>query len=119
MLTNLLLPLGVLVTGTAWMAISNALREQHARRQRDIASRGAYCQGRIVAIQRPFLLDPCTRLYFDFAPPGMQKPLRCCHIARHAQHKVFADLPREGTLVTVQYLPERPQHAIIGQLVAG
>ncbi len=118
MFTNLVLPLGVLVTVTAWMAILNTLRAQQVRRQQEIASRGAYCSGRIVAIQRPFLLDPCTRLYFDFAPPGMEKPLRCCHIARPAQYQAFTDLPCEGALVTVHYLPERPHDAVIGKLIA-
>ena len=117
MLTNLVFPLGLLLGITAWMVMVNTLRERNAREQQEIASRGAQCQGRVVAIQRPFLLDSCTRLYFDFSPSGAQLLLRGCHVAHHAS--LFADLPNAGALVTVQYLPERPQRAVIGKLVTG
>jgi hypothetical protein len=87
------------------------------QRQLEIVRRGASCQGRIVAIQRPFMLDACTRLYFDFVPEGDDRPMRVCHIDRRPPDELRAALPAAGSIVTVCYLPERPQHAIITKLV--
>jgi hypothetical protein len=117
MFRDLMLPLLFLIGVTLWVAISRVLRDLHIRQQREIAARGKLCHGRVVAIQRPFLLDSCTRLYFEFAPPGFHQPLRCCHVERRALEEIATELPAAGTMVTVRYLPERPRQAVIGKLV--
>lgn len=118
MFEQLIAPIILLIGLTLWLAIRHAVRVEQDRRQHDIAARGAYCQGRVVAIQRPFLLDTCTRLYFEFAPPGSDEPVRCCHVDRRPADEISASLPSTGTVVTVRYLPEQPSRAIIGKLVS-
>jgi hypothetical protein len=118
MQAEVILAVGVLVAITLWLAIKHAFATQQMSRQREIAQRGSICQGRVVAIQRPFLLDNCTRLYFDFAPDGQEEVVRGCHIDRRETDEVRASLPAQGTLVTVRYLPNRPRQAVIGKLVS-
>jgi hypothetical protein len=111
------LPVGMLIAITVWMAVRHALAVHHAKRQSEIAHRGASCEGKIVAIQRPFMLDSCTRLYFDFVPPGLTEAVRVCHIDRRPAAEQRPSLPAAGSIVTVRYLPGRPQQAVIGKLV--
>lgn len=118
MFEPLITPVVFLVALTLWLAVRHVVRVEHDRRQHEIATRGAFCQGRVVAIQRPFLLDSCTRLYFEFAPPGTQQAVRCCHVDRRPTEEMCASLPSTGTVVTVRYLPEQPQQAVIGKLVS-
>jgi hypothetical protein len=110
--------LTVLVAITMWLAIKHAIGVHQASIQRDILLRGTMCQGRIVAIQRPFLLDDCTRVYFDFQPDGETDAVRGCHIDRRSPDQLQASLPAQGTLVTIRYLPHRPHHAVIGKLIS-
>jgi hypothetical protein len=116
--SEVFLSLTVLVGITLWLAIKHALGVHRASIQRDIALRGALCQGRVVAIQRPFLLDNCTRLYFDFLPHGEMDAVRGCHIDRRSPDELQASLPAQGTLVTVRYLPHEPRRAVIGKLIS-
>jgi hypothetical protein len=118
MFEQLIAPIALLVGLTLWLAIRHVVRVEQDRRQHEIATRGEFCQGRVVAIQRPFLLDSCTRLYFEFAPPGSEQPVRCCHVDRRPVEEVCASLPSTGTVVTVRYLPEQPSRAVIGKLVS-
>ena len=103
---------------TLWMAAKHAVAVHQALKQRDIARRGAVCQGRVVAIQRPFFLDSCTRLYFDFVPEGAEHEIRACHVDRRTQEELMASLPAQGTVVSIRYLPDRPRAAVIGKLVS-
>lgn len=103
---------------TLWMAAKHAVAVHQALKQRDIARRGVVCQGRVVAIQRPFLLDSCTRLYFDFVPAGTHEHVRACHVDRRAEDGLKASLPPQGSLVSIRYLPEQPRAAVIGKLVS-
>jgi hypothetical protein len=114
---ELLLAIGFLTAVAAWIALEQVIAAQQVLRQRRIAAIGIQCQGRVVAIQRPFMLDDCTRLYFDFVPAGGREPVRACHIARPSQDTQIPKLPAHGTVVSVRYLPERPQLAVIGPLV--
>ena len=107
-----------LVALTLWMALKHAVAAHQASKQREIVRRGAVCEGRVVAIQRPFLLDNCTRLYFDFLPDGTEDCVRACHVDRRSADEPIPSLPAQGTLVSVRYLPERPDHAVIGKLVS-
>lgn len=101
-----------------WLAIRHALALVREKRQVEISHHGASCQGRVVAIQRPFMLDACVRLYFDFVPDGTNKPLRACHIARCPPDQVRRALPVAGSMVTVRYLREHPRQAVIPRLIA-
>jgi hypothetical protein len=107
-----------LVAMTLWMAAKHAVAVHQALKQRDIARRGVVCQGRVVAIQRPFLLDSCTRLYFDFVPEGTAHEIRACHVDRRMQDDWTASLPAQGAVVSIRYLPEQPRAAVIGKLVS-
>jgi len=118
MANELLLPLIVLIALTLWLAGRHVLAFVHGERQREIARSGASCQGRVVAIQRPFLLDACTRLYFDFVPEGGDRPVRVCHVDRRPPTELHAALPIAGAAVAIRYLPHRPRRAVICKLVS-
>ena len=112
--------IGLLFAITVWLAIKHVIAARREERQRRIAHAGEPCFGRVVAIQRPFMLDDCTRLYFDFTPSGAQQPVRACHVARASKEDDSPNpLPAQGSIVAIRYLPERPQRAVIGKLVAG
>jgi hypothetical protein len=118
MFEHLITPIAFLIGLTLWLAIRHVVRAEQDRRQHEVAARGEFCQGRVVAIQRPFFLDTSTRLYFEFAPPGVEQPMRCCHVDRRPPDEISASLPSAGTVVTVRYLPEQPSRAVIGKLVS-
>jgi hypothetical protein len=117
MSTEVTTALIVLTAITLWLAAKHAIAAHDAMKQRDIARHGRACEGRIVAIQRPFLLDSCTRLYVDFLPDGMERAVRACHIDHRPSDEMHASLPAQGALVTIRYLPEKPRQAVIGKLV--
>lgn len=117
MISEFLVPICVLIGITVWMTLKHMLAAHQDHRQSDIARRGSSCKGRVVAIQRPFMLDACTRLYFDFEPPGAARPLRACHVDRRPPDEARASLPATGSIVTVHYLPDRPRQAVISRLV--
>lgn len=108
--------IGLLTALALWLATKHTVALRHRANQIRIAAAGATSIGKVVAIQRPFMLDDCTRLYFDFVPSGAQAPVRACHIAPAPQEGAPA-LPAHGATVTVRYLPKRPRRAVIGQLV--
>lgn len=115
--------LEVVAAITAVFALAACIAGKHAilcgrlSKQHEIARRGTACTGRVVAIQRPFLLDPCTRLYFDFIPSGADRPLRACHVDHGSLAQLRTALPPTGALVSVHYLPERPTDAVITTLL--
>ena len=111
--------IAALIVITMSLAIKHAISAHRVTRQRRIADAGARCLGRVVAIQRPFMLDECTRLYFDFIPTGTQESVRACHVTRSTADGSMRPLPPQGATVSVSYLPDRPQHAVIGKLVTG
>jgi hypothetical protein len=113
------LAIGLLFAITVWLAFKHIVASHRDAKQRLIAHAGETCYGRVVAIQRPFLLDDCTRLYFDFVPSGSDAPIRACHVARSSSDESPRPLPPQGAVVTIRYLPEQPQRAVIGKLVAG
>jgi hypothetical protein len=110
------LQIAFLISITAAMAIAHIRRQRDELRQLEILHRGELGHGRVVTIQRPWAMDRCTRLYFEFAPAGTAEPLLCCHVHRPSDE--VASLPVEGTLVSVRYLPDRPQRAAINKLLA-
>lgn len=118
MTNQALLAIGLLMAVTLWMAVKHAIAAHQASRQRDIARHGETCEGRIVAIQRPFMLDACTRLYVDFQPLGTEQLVRACHIDRRVPEEIQASLPPMGATVTVRYFPDSPHQAVIGKLIS-
>jgi hypothetical protein len=114
---NFAVAMAVLIGITFWKALAHIAELRQTQRQLLVATRGKLCQGRIIAIQQPFLFEASTRLYFEFMPPGQHKPLYCCHVYRGSED-VSASLPSPGTIVAVRYLPERPEEAILSRLVA-
>ena len=113
------LALIVLTAIVCWLAVKHALAAHRHQQQRTIAHAGATCLGKVVAVQRPFMLDNATRLYFDFTPDGTTEPVRACHIARAVDDATPRSLPNLGATVTIRYLPEHPERAVIGKLVLG
>ena len=112
------LTLGLLTALTVWLALKQAFAAHRAAKQRLIVQVGATCFGKVVAIQHPFMLDECIRVYFDFVPTGMNEPVRVCHIAPRNAIESNRSLPATGSTVTIRYLPEQPRQAVIGKLVA-
>jgi hypothetical protein len=117
MFSQLLVYLGIFFTIAAVSALRFAQREREGKRQLRIAALGEACDGTIIAVQRPFLFDTSTRLFFEFAPPGGRSAVRCCHVARCTAGCSPLPLPHTGARVTVRYLPDAPQHAVIGMLI--
>jgi hypothetical protein len=115
MAIEVLLAVGFMTAISTWVIIKHAIAMRHLNWQREVVAVGVACQGRIVAIQRPFMLDDCTRFYVDFVPSGTKEPVRVCHIERTATTERARALPAEGTTVTVCYLPDRPLRAVIGK----
>jgi len=114
---SFLLPVAAILAAVSWMVVSRVRENMQERRRREIIARGKSCEGRIVAIQRPGLLDSCTRLYFEFAPPGMHQALVGCHTEWRSTEDLPCELLSTGVTVKVRYLPERPEEAVIGKLV--
>jgi hypothetical protein len=117
-MSNELFLFSVLAGVIAWLAVRHALAVARERQQLKISEQGKSVQGRVVGIQQPFMLDACVRLYFDFVPAGRDKPLRACHIARCTPEQARRALPVAGSTVTVRYLPERPEQAVIPRLLS-
>jgi hypothetical protein len=117
MISASVLLLASLICLTLWLSFAHVADRRQLQQQTEIAARGQYCQGRVLAVQRPFLFESATRLYFEFAPPGTDRPIQCCHTERRPAAQLPTSLPSAGTLVTVQYLPENPGTAAIGNLL--
>ncbi len=116
-MTNELVLFAVVGCVVAWLAIRHAVAAVREKRHLEIVHRGHSCQGTVVGIQHPFMLDSCTRLYFDFVPQGTSRPLRACHIAQRPPEQVLRALPAAGSTVTIAYLPDRPHQAVIARLI--
>lgn len=117
MFSQLFVYLGIFFTIAAASGLCLMQRERESKRQLRIAALGEICDGTIIAVQRPFLFDTSTRLFFEFAPRGRTQAMRCCHVARCDAHGATAVLPHTGARITVRYLPEAPQYAVIGALI--
>ena len=115
-MANELLLFTVLIAITVWLVIKHVLATIELDRQRSIARQGAMCEAKIVGIQRPFVLDSCTRVYFDYTPPGSERPIRACHVDRRPLETLRGSLPATGSIVAVRYLPSRPARAVIARL---
>jgi hypothetical protein len=117
-MTNELLPFAILIAITLWLAIKHVLAAIERERQLEIAERGESCHATIIGIQRPFALDACTRLYFDYVPRGSEQAVRACHVERRSPEALRTWLPAAGSIVTVRYLPGRPKLAVIARLIS-
>lgn len=117
MVNEVLLPVALLVAVTVWLAMRHVIALLRGEQQIEILRRGATGEGRVVAVQRPCMIDACTRLYFDFTPAGGERPVRVCHVDRRPLGEARVSLPPAGAIVAVRYLPHRPQRAVISKLV--
>jgi hypothetical protein len=114
-----LMPIIAFISGAMVTAIWSSLTvSRAAREQQEILKRGQVAHGRILHIWRPKLYGAFPRVYFEFAPPGVDGTIRGCHIDRRSVAEPSASLPAVGTTVSVRYLPERPQAAVIARLVS-
>lgn len=118
MVDAFILPIVLLVATAVWTAMAQLARHRRTCRQLEIVSRGVCCEGKVVAIQRPSVVDGCTRLYFDFEPQGADRPLRACHVDRCPLGHSPAALVSIGQVVSVRYLQDRPRDALISNLVS-
>jgi hypothetical protein len=116
MASMFVLPIGLFLATVAWTAIVHCLRYLRRRRRQEIVRRGTHCEGKVVGILRPSLVDACTRLYVEFEPPGADRPLRLCHVDRDPAAQSRATLLRLGQIVSVCYLPDQPKAALISNL---
>lgn len=114
-----LMPILAFISGAMVTAIWSSLTvSRAAREQQEIVKRGQVAHGRILHIWRPKLYGAFPRVYFEFAPPGVDGTVRGCHIDRRSSAEPTASLPAVGTTVAVRYLPEKPQAAVIARLVS-
>ena|SRR5690349_10985598 len=118
MLASLTLPVMILCVVAIWTVYANLSSTQHAQRQAQTVQRGISSRATVVGVQRPFLFDPYTRVYFEFVPAGSQQPVRGCHVERRASAEVAMALPATGRQVQVCYLPEDPYTAVIDRLLS-
>ena len=116
-MTSELLPI-LVIAFIGWVSLKQVASIARHRRHLEIARYGEVSEGRVVAIQRPFLLDSCVRLYFDYVPVGSERPIRACHIAPRVGAELRSSIPHMGSSVSVSYLPHRPSQAVILGLVA-
>ena len=113
MLGSLAIPIIALCAVAAWTACSAISNSRHTRQRLQALRHGVSCAGTVVGVQRPFLLDPCVRVYFEFVPEGQCQPLRCCHVSRCDVADLAPALPPTGSQVQVSYLPEQPESAVL------
>lgn len=114
-----LMPIFAFLSGAMFAAILSSLTvSRAARQQQEILKRGQAAHGRILHIWRPKLYGAFPRIYFEFAPPGVDGTVRGCHIDRRSAAEPSASLPAIGTTVSVRYLPEKPHEAVIARLVS-
>lgn len=114
-----LMPIIAFLSGAMVVAVCSSLTVSRAsRHQQEILKRGQAAHGRILHIWRPRLYGAFPRIYFEFAPPGVDGVVRGCHVDRRSVAELAASLPAVGTTVAVRYLPEKPQVAVIARLVS-
>lgn len=92
-------------------------RGRQAALARQLQHAGSLTTGKVIAINRPFGAPRETHVYFSYEVPGVGTLLQSCCVdlrALREQHAVF--LPSVGSEVTVRYLPQAPDHAILPQL---
>jgi hypothetical protein len=114
-----LMPIFAFLSGAMVAAILSSLSVTRAsREQQEILQRGQIAHGKVLHIWRPRLYGAFPRIYFEFAPPGVDRLVRGCHVDRRSVAEPTASLPAVGTTVAVRYLPDRPQQAVIARLVS-
>lgn len=118
-MTAELMPIIAFLSGAMIAAILSSMTTSRAAKlQQEILKRGQAAHGRVLHIWRPRLHGAFTRIYFEFEPSGENGTVRGCHVDRRAADEPSASLPAVGTTVSVRYLPERPQQAVIARLVS-
>jgi hypothetical protein len=114
-----LMPVIAFLSGALVAAVLSCLSASRgAKQQQEILKRGHAAHGRVLHIWRPKLYGAFTRIYFEFEPAGAESAVRGCHVDRRVAGELKASLPAIGTTVTVRYLPDSPQQAVIARLVS-
>ncbi|MBM0107264.1 hypothetical protein JM946_21210 [Steroidobacter sp. S1-65] len=114
-----LMPIIAFLSGAMVAAILSSLSVSRAARlQQEILKRGQVAHGRVLHVWRPKLWGAFTRIYFEFEPVGIEGTVRGCHVDRRAAGELRASLPAVGATVSVRYLPDQPQQAVIARLVS-
>ena len=114
-----LMPIIAFLSGAMVAAVLSSLNVSRASKlQQEILQRGQIARGRVLHIWRPKLWGAFTRIYFEFEPAGRDGPVRGCHVDRRSAVEPMASLPAVGTTVSVRYLPNQPQQAVIARLVS-
>lgn len=116
-MASLVLPILILCAVALWTTCASRVHARTAHQQRYTLQQGQSCRGTVVGVQGPFLFDVCTRVYFEFVPEGAAEPLRGCHVERRDLSDGGVALPATGTQVLISYLPDDPEHAVIGALM--
>lgn len=98
--------------------ISSQAVSKAVRMQQDILKYGLVAQGKILRIWTPPLVGAFTRIYFEFEPSASEGSLRVCHVDRRFPEELAASLPAVGSEVSVKYLPDNPEQAVIARLVS-
>lgn len=89
-----------------------------ARLQQEILKHGLQAQGRVLKIWRPPVFGAFTRVYFEFHPSGIGRPIQTCHVDRRRGDEPWASIPAVGAQVGIRYLAETPAKAVIAKLVS-
>lgn len=114
-----LMPIFAFISGAMVAAFFSSLTVSRAlKEQQEILKRGQMAHGRILHIWRPKLRGAFARIYFEFEPDGADGKVRGCHVDRRPADELRASLPAVGSTVSVRYLPEQPQQAVIARLVS-
>jgi len=100
------------------MNTSRRLTAQQTSQQQQILKSGAVAQGTVTHVWQPPLMGSFPRIYFRFEPQDGAGPVECCHIDRRPLHNATASLPAVGATVSVRYLPDNPNAAVIAKLVS-
>jgi hypothetical protein len=97
------------------MNTSRRLTERQAMEQQQILKAGSVAQGIVIRIWQPPMAGSFPRIYFVFDPGT--GAVEGCHIDRRPPG-TSASLPAVGASVSVRYLPDNPDAAVIAKLVS-
>lgn len=78
---------------------------------------GTLTTGKVVAINRPFGLPHEAHVYFSYSTPrGTLMQCSCVDLRALRDHSAV-EIPSVGTQISIRYLSDAPEHAVIPQLL--
>jgi hypothetical protein len=114
--SEIIAALTFLACAVAAMLLSQWRRKRDTTLEQRVLKHGTVTMGKIIAINRPIGSRNETEVYFSFDLPGSGSFLRSCCIDLRALKEQSVLFPSVGAQVSVRYLPEDPQCAVIPQL---